>query len=589
MAITIVSGNLNIWGNNGQFETDPSTWGFSGFGTRSNEQKSAGLYSAKFVSGVDAWEFLATGYMLAKAGFAAPLVNGKKYIARAKVRSKTGSPPASAVSQFYINIAGQASINSIKKTVPESDGAWVTIEDRWIHDTSAIDVFSLGFQVRLGGDYFAGAQRITGGVCYVDQFEIYEYVGDGDAEYPDPVPPEPEPETFDQVFFSKNPIAITKAAPAGWDELLNFRLYSDVRVQDVQGSGEYISKLKSELYPDDDGNATFYLRQCFPFPDVLQAIAPAYNTSVITRLTDRIKFFKNYTGQLTGVQVAPDEEDIVESSRMLVLLGGINKQKFPGLNFFNEYLPTNKKFLSWAPVEKIVDRLQEDYLNFFVYDADTTTVKLQIKAYYDDATTVTEVVSTLTPVLYGYLLQIPTGPYNSGVKDIDPSKNLSKYEVTLLDQDDEIISEVRTYIVASVRHPLTRFIMFLNSLGSYEVIMFTGQAEFKTDYEREVIQKFLPHNYAAFDGEFAVRNVSLQEKVNYSTGYFTGRYALAWQRYMKDVLLSNSVYDVTSATRIPVSITSGTLDGGLDQDYVRFARIDTQKAYVDDCYTPDDL
>lgn len=88
MAKVIVSGNLNQYGNAGQFETDRSTWGFadpSGVSVvRSSAQKTAGLYSALATS-LDG-----NGVILMHGRFASEL--GKKYIIKAKVRTPSGAP-----------------------------------------------------------------------------------------------------------------------------------------------------------------------------------------------------------------------------------------------------------------------------------------------------------------------------------------------------------------------------------------------------------------------------------------------------------------------------------------------------------------
>lgn len=580
MAITLVSGNLNLYGDAGQFEADRSTWGFGDVSSvivRSSVQKTAGLYSAFISKPSTSGNSLLIPYRFG-------ISVGKKYRLSANVFVPSGNPVGLDADVLTFTpsldnfIFGLDDTSHVNKTVLEAKDAWVNV-------AIFFDCDDLGFSGGFGGGFLRIAGTgINNGKIYVDQMEVYEYVITPDDPDPDP-DPTPPPPPFDKAYFSKNPIVLEKTSPVGWDILTNFRLYDDVRVEEVNGSGTYNSKLKIELPPASDGKAIFYVRQAFR--GILIAIPPAVNFSDIVQLTDRIKLFKHFTGQLQDDEVTPGV--LTDSSPLLVLLGGINKQKYPGLNYFTGYLPANKKFMSWAPVEKIVDRLQEDYLNFWIYNADITGVKLNIKAYYDDGTDETQIVATLTPVFYGSLIQIPAGPTNSGVADIDPSKTLTKYELSLLDQADSLISEVRTYKISEVHHPLTRFIMFLNSLGTYEVILFVGQAQFQTDFDREVIQKFLPHDYTVQDGEFEVNNTSLQEKVNFSTGYLTGQFALAWQRYMKDLILSSRIFDVTSGSRIPVTCTSNTLDGGLDQEYVRFARLDTQKAFVDDSFTPDDI
>jgi hypothetical protein len=387
----------------------------------------------------------------------------------------------------------------------------------------------------------------------------------------------------DKIYHSKNPITFGKAAAGGWDALENYRLYNEVRVEDVADSGTYVTKLKCELPPDSADQATFYLRPAFR--GVFGFTPPTLNHSSIIRLTDRIKRFKNFSGDITGTEIVPGVFD--ESLPNLVLYGGIDKFHFPGLNYFTDYLPTNKKFLTWAPVEKYVDRTQEDYLNFFVF-GNYTTLKLRCKVYFDDETDETANVTTIAGTKYSELYQIPAGPANCGALAINPAKNAIHYELSLLNQSDAVISEVRTYYLVPDRHPLTRFFMFLNSLGAYEVLRFTGQAVKETEPVRDISQKFLRHDYAALDGEFSVNSAILQRKHSYSSGYQRDKQAKEWHEYLQDFIMSPRIYDVTTGLRIPVVITSARHTTE-DQNYDRFIRFEAKPAYDDESFTPEEI
>lgn len=389
---------------------------------------------------------------------------------------------------------------------------------------------------------------------------------------------------FEKAWFSRNPITFQKGAIPTWEAEENYRLYDDVRVEDVAGSGTFNSKLKVTLYPESDGNVTFQVRQAFR--GVLSAAPPDLNTDEITRLTDRIKLFKHYTGNLFALETVPGT--ITGSNPHLVLLGGLSKFAWADADYFGTFLPTAKKFMTWAPVEKQVDRNQEDYLNFFVYALSTTTLNLRIKAYFDDNTNTTVTVMTKVGVAYGQLYQIPAGPVNAGVHLITPAKTVTKYELWLTDQADAVISEVRTYRLDAVSHPRRRLFMFLNSLGAYEVLRFTGAATMTTEVSKEQVVKFLPVDYAALDGEMETFGAQLRESSSFSTGYFDDKLAAAWLDYMKDFLLSRQVYDVTDGKRRPILVAGGSYPTGADQDYTRYIRFTAMDSFEDDSYTPKD-
>jgi hypothetical protein len=386
---------------------------------------------------------------------------------------------------------------------------------------------------------------------------------------------------IDKTWHSKNPVFLERAAAAGWELLTNYRLYNEVRVEDVADSGIFTAKLKVDLPPDNAGIVVFYNAEAFR--DAFTFTLPSASDG-IKRLTDRIKRFKNFTGELQDDEITPSS--LEESTPSLVLWGGVSKEKYPGLNYFTTYLTANKKFLTWAPIEKYVDRNQEDYLNFFAY-GNFNQLKLQIKAYYDDNTNQTSVVGTISAARFR-LYQFPAGPANSGALLIDGTKTLVKYEIRILNQSDAVISEVRTFYVVQQRHPLTRHFMFQNSLGTFEVLRFTGQANETTGFQREILQRFLPHNYVASQGEFLANSIQSLKRNSYSSGYIKDRLAKQWNAYMEDFMLSPRILEVTNGLRKPVVITSGDINIE-DQNYERYFRFEAKPAYDNDSFTPEDI
>jgi hypothetical protein len=596
MAITLVSGNLNLYGDAGNFETDASGWGFGGSSAfsvvRSSEHKTKGLYSAK----VTYTEAQPVGGLYNSRNVVVARVNvqsGKTYIAKAKVRTPSSAVLGNNTLAIRIGqmlgefgLSDSEGIGTITNPVAITN-TWTSIQWRFKLDgiLGTPGFYKICVSVNGGTSFGGTGEGYLGGILFVDEFEIYEYVGTGDEGDPDPDPdPEPNPAAIDKVFHSRNPIVVIKTAGEDWEEDINHRLYTEVAVEDVADSDDFDTKIRLELPPDSSGKCAFYLQQAFR--GVFAFNAPTKNQDTIVRLTDRVKRFKTLHGFLVGTETYPEAE-LEQSEVNLVLYGGISKEKWPGLNYFTTYMQENKKFLTWAPTDKYVDRLQEDYLNFWVYD-EFASLKLQLKAYFDDDTTATEVVKTITGTFYGQLYQIPAGPINSGVLLIDPTKNVVKYELVLLNHSDEVITEVRTYHIVPTPHPLTRFFMFLNSLGSFEVLRFTGKAIETTDFTRDVIQKYLPHTYATLDGEFSVNSIQIQKKKSYSSGFIKDLKAKEWHQYLIDFLRSPVIYDVTNGKRSPVVIT-GSKHEQTDQDYTRFIQFDIKPAYDDEVYTPDSV
>jgi hypothetical protein len=392
----------------------------------------------------------------------------------------------------------------------------------------------------------------------------------------------PALEQYEKAYFSRDPIpfVVPSGANAAED---NYALYCDVRVEDVAGSGLFTSKLKTKLEPESNGLATFNLRQAFT--DVFAPQPPARNTSVVQRITDRLKFYKNYKGELYDALTVPGT--LTASNLFLVLHGGTDKKFFPTLNFFTDYLPTSKKFLSWNPSEKMVTVVQEEYLSFFVYQPGISVIKVRVTCTYTDGTTSAYTPFTQSGVVHGHLYQIPVGATHAGIVAHQPAKTLSRYTVTLLNQADASISETKTYVVAPVTHPRSRYFLYLNSVAGWDTLHTTGQASIEAVVEKTIVQKHLPMDYNALDGELEVNNSTYQRSGSYSSGYLKGVYGKEYQQALLDFMNSRRVYDITSGTRVPVIVEKASLRLAQDDSEEYFIRFSTQEAYVNHSYTPD--
>lgn len=580
MAITLLSGNLNTLGDNGRFEADVSTWAgadplipplvpggpYEPLLSRSSTYAHAGLYSARAN-----YSGYVTDFCRAKPNIA--LSAAKKYIAKVQIRTAAGS-----------NVWGSDEI-ILKLDIPDEPGADIIVQDELeVGDIkTGFQELTLQFTNVSGQPFIKLVEDLNGGAhsgvfldneyLYIDSFELYEY---------EEVDEEPEPEVdIEDVWFSRNPVTKSMAASSGWESEVNYRLHDDVRVEEVADSGTYTSKMTINLTPFTDGNVTFQVREAFR--KVLTATPPNGATDIV-RLTDRIKRFKHYTGEVTEVDEVP--VSLTAGDANLVLLGGLSKYQYPEVDFFSTYLPANKKFMSWAPLVKPVDRQQDDYLNFFVYDEDINTLKLRAKVYFTDGTNSTSTLKTLVPVAFRNLYQLPAGPKNLDIALVNPAKTVNKYELWLEDQTDTIISEVRTYELDPFSHPRKRLFMFLNSLGSFEILRFTGAVEESTEVAKEEIVKFLPLTYAQADGERQATNATSRRQGSYSSGLLSGSYAAEWLDYLEDFLLSKQVYEVRGSVLVPVVVNGGVFAMRSDDVYERYIRFTAVDAYQEENYTP---
>lgn len=351
----------------------------------------------------------------------------------------------------------------------------------------------------------------------------------------------------------------------------NYNVYGEVRVEQVPGSGTFEKTLSCKLTPDADDLATFELQDglsdFFPLPDFNPYTLPG-----IQKISDNQVRAQFWTAESYG---DPEElQELVLSETFPVLNAGIPKQF--DIDFFGSYLPEFKMFLNWHPGEKTVDLNQPELLHFYSHDPLTTGLNLMVKVYYSDQSITTVTIDTLGEIIAGGIYRLPAGYTQLGLASIDGSKTIVRYELWLTDQADAEISEKRTYLVEQISHPYTRYWMFVNSLGMWEIMRAEGKSILGISLDRDRSNGYLTQGYDRTQGEIRNRVLGSTDTFEVSTGFFSSQEEAIWA---KELLLSPKVFLLTESQRIPYNITTNEYKPYQDAAYNWFLRFDAQLAY----------
>lgn len=350
----------------------------------------------------------------------------------------------------------------------------------------------------------------------------------------------------------------------------NYELYGELRVEKTPGSGLYQRTLTVRLSPNLEDKATFELQDgiadFFPLPD----LDPASVTAV-GMISDNQVRAQFYTTESYGDPASLKALNLTANLR--ILRGGVSKM-FDG-DFFGTYLPSSRRFLTWHPGKKRINQEQPEMLHFYAY-AGITQIKLLLKVYFTDQSSQTLIKSTTTGINQGRIYRIPASFEALGVNEIDPEKQPVKYEVWLRDQSDEIIAQPVTYIIEQVPRSTSRYWMFLNSLGMWEIMRTEGKAFKSISIDREMSAGYLQQGYSRTRGEIRSRVMGSANELECSTGYLDSREEGEWAQ---EILLSDKVFLLENGLRIPYVITSGEYEMARDQEYKWFLRFTAQLAY----------
>lgn len=351
----------------------------------------------------------------------------------------------------------------------------------------------------------------------------------------------------------------------------NYALYGELRVEQSPGSGIFTKTLTAFLTPDVADLATFELQDgladFFPLPDF-----NPFATIGMEVITDNQVRAQFYSAEAYGSPRALVGLTLRDTFK--ALNGGLPKEISE--EFFTEILPVSKQFLTWHPLRKRVTTDQPELLHFAVYSEAITALNLILKVYFSDGTDATETVETLAEVEVDEIIRIPAGYLTLGVGVVNAEKLVKKYEVWLTDQTDTIISEIRTYVVEYVSTPGTRFWMFTNSLGMWEILRAEGKKSETLEVTRESSSGYLPQGYDRTLGELRQRITGSTEEIEVSSGYFDSKEEAIWG---KEIMLTEKLYLLTINTRIPYQITSNQYRVYQDQDHRYFLRFTAQLAY----------
>jgi hypothetical protein len=179
MAINIISGNLNTWGDQGNFEADKSTWGFG-------DESYTGGFMYRYRENLGGFGFSPTKGIFVCAAFVSAVFNGpqeiaharasllpnKKYVCYAKVRLPAANFMGSDSNPIRINPDASADIinvvQTISTTVLAAKSNWITIETRF--ETGPSTSGNYRFSVEISN---SGTSAFK--YAFTDEFEIYQY------------------------------------------------------------------------------------------------------------------------------------------------------------------------------------------------------------------------------------------------------------------------------------------------------------------------------------------------------------------------------------------------------------------------------
>lgn len=295
--------------------------------------------------------------------------------------------------------------------------------------------------------------------------------------------------------FSQNPIRylVEVSNPDTPGCAVQFELYKLSIADGAALPGDLITS--QTLYPNPDGKCWFYCEDFlnssldWQLPEL--NVDPLDPVNILAVTTQIKKYYIRYR-QISKNNPAPQWATDAANLR-IVLKGGVSKEKFDRNNYFINWLPAQKNFLTWQPHNHFIGAEEVRYLTYFHHYDSAPALILKARKVFTDGSE--EIVTKDFPALSESLLfHCPAGmvQLNFAVT----VKKLWYYDVSVVDAGGTVYANpYRLYADYRQFYNVFSFI-YHNSPGGIDTLRVRG------DYEVNVVRKYTEIQQAT-DGDFS--------------------------------------------------------------------------------------
>jgi hypothetical protein len=352
----------------------------------------------------------------------------------------------------------------------------------------------------------------------------------------------------------------------------------------VETSGAFTA-IGSEYKPlDIDGNVKFEIQE-YLYANLLQAPPPRFK--LLVPLTHSyaysdyiLKYRVVFCNRIAGVY---EPRSYVEPTYLFcyAIAGGLNREDLVynnqyGVDWFS-LAATKKKFMTWSPPSRITDKVETHSL-FFPFQA-PAYASFKMKAdLLDDEHHLNQVidVTALTGVGQWRVVEFMAGYTQLGL-DAYLGGNVNRWQLYLVDNADNVISDIREFSLDPVYHENIRYFRFRNSWGVYESLRCTGDFETIPEHDREQVvfisdEVETPYNTP---GNYTMIKETQTFKAN--SGWLSRDYL----NFLRDFMLSFDIYEVEDGRLLRSLLTSKKTNLFKDKKYNYSLEFEYKRGYDD--------
>lgn len=354
-----------------------------------------------------------------------------------------------------------------------------------------------------------------------------------------------------QHYFSENKIALEVFA-FDLEAKPNFTYVCEIYLEQDYLSDEFTKIGELEHSVDAQGQTVFEVQDYLDayLEPTLPDVHAAASTGGLVRLDSQFKrFYLRFTEKF-GLE--PELSTFSQQETFYVLLGGLSFEEYSTKDFFLHYLPEQRPFYTWQPVEKEVFPDQPEFLHYLVNDDGLDKFGVWMKLYYPDGNTEEHQIfrsGTDHSVSQYELFRFPAGYEQLSIGGYS-CQTCYQYELYVTDGNDVQISQTRRYLVNHEYYEERNYFFFLNSLGCYDTLAATGRSRYQLGVDEQTVTRELPYDYQPTDRAVEVLQKSGEPEIMQPVGYPTKEMMLSLQ----DFVISKAYYKWEDDRVIPITV-----------------------------------
>ncbi|THU34255.1 hypothetical protein FAM09_24870 [Niastella caeni] len=243
-----------------------------------------------------------------------------------------------------------------------------------------------------------------------------------------------------------------------------------------------------------------------------------------------------------------------EQSVCNIVKGGVHPYMWKGNNFFINYFPTNKPFLTWQQrgrLASLTEPLWLTWLNTDVAGNVALTVKIQLT--YTDATQTTTQYNIAQPLKQFFVYFLPAGVLQLGLQALQANKTIWYWDVWVTNVNDELLTEKYRFQHDQRNDYNQKFLLYRNSLGGLDTVRIRGVIETNIALDGQDIEMTAAADWPftntlpRFDASTPHRELPAYKG---DAGYITREE----QERLRDAFLNREVYMAQGSRLLPVKL-----------------------------------